>query len=648
MPDPTARLRSVTAVMVALVLLAATVHLAVQQQRLRFDPTNAAMRSVDTPEAAASARLARGFGGERPVLLVYSALPGLAISAAEQETLRQLTEEFASSPAVRQVEPLPLQDPSVATVRVWLRTGAELDAWFTSARASCPASLVLHVSGQPMVEQAIAARTAAERSAVVPWIAGVLTLLLALLYRSLRLALLALLPGALAIVWTEGLLACLGRQLDPVAVLLGPVLLTVGVAAGVHSIEAWRRQLIRGASHTSAAGLAQRELMLPATLAAITTMVGFWALAWNPIPAVAEFGVVAAFGVGLVHLFALGLLPPLLGRFGPRTLPEPALGRGAARWCRVLAAQRVPILVATTFLATLAGALWLRLRVDNDPLQLLARSDPARIEYDAVSARLGAADSFHLLCPQELALRQPDRLAAFAARVAAASGIAGPIPPLRRSTSGDLALEYALAPGGSAARSALFASIRDDARQLGLSGVAPAGDAVQVAIDSSRLVHGHLLGLSVTATALFVVMAAGLRSVRLALLGMVPNVLPCVLLYGTLAVLDAPLTVAASMIGSVLLGLVIDNTIHLLHHHRRAAGSVGDAAAMTQAFVAVARPIHLSGIVLGCGFAAALGGGMQSTQEFGAMAAAVVAFAWFGDAVLLPVLLLRPAKEVRA
>ena len=56
-------------------------------------------------------------------------------------------------------------------------------------------------------------------------------LLLLVHYRRPGLVLAILAPAGIAILWTSGSFALLGRELDPISVMLQPVLLTVGVAA---------------------------------------------------------------------------------------------------------------------------------------------------------------------------------------------------------------------------------------------------------------------------------------------------------------------------------------------------------------------------------------------------------------------------------
>ena len=57
------------------------------------------------------------------------------------------------------------------------------------------------------------------------------------------------------------------------------------------------------------------------------------------------------------------------------------------------------------------------------------------------------------------------------------------------------------------------------------------------------------------------------RSVRAALLALVPNVLPVLLTLGVMGWIGIPLDVATVTIAAVLFGLVVDDSVHLLHRY---------------------------------------------------------------------------------
>ena len=301
---------------------------------------------------------------------------------------------------------------------------------------------------------------------------------------------------------------------------------------------------------------------------------------------------------------------------------------------------RGPVLFATTALAAVALAGLHQLRADNDPLRLLPVDEPARADHDVLAQRLSGVETFRLLVPATSTACEPSRLLPLLAAIRQLPGVAGLAGPVQRGTAGDLVVPLLLAPGGSAVRERLFADCERTTAVLGFPEVVPVGASVQIARDSHRLLLSLLGSLGLSLLLLAVGMAIGLRSIRLALLGLLPNLLPSVWLYGGLGWLDHPVSVATAMIGCTMLGLIVDNTLHLLHHYRRGRRHLAPAIAMAAAWQRCVRPMTLASVVLMLGFLTASTSRLSTTVEFSLLATATIAAAWLGTALVLPLLFL--------
>ncbi|MBI5431333.1 MAG: MMPL family transporter [Planctomycetes bacterium] len=513
-------------------------------------------------------------------------------------------------------------------------------------RSHLPETLTSSVTGQPAGEIAIARAVRADQTRVVPWIALGLFVLLTWLYRHAGIALAVLAPAGMAIVWTQATYELLGRELDPVSVMLPAVLLTVGVAAGVHYVEAFLDRLAIDGDRFTSARRAVDDLVEPAMLAALTIVIGFLSLATSPIPAIVDFGVFSALGVAFAFAaYAFGL-PALLAVLGPRTPPRGTERRGtwtgrigerAAGW---FARRATAVRWGTLAFAVLAFASWSRLSFDNEPLRILATDDPFRVETEHIADRLGAIEAFDVLVPAGSELADPARAALFGAGVLALPLVAGFAGAPLAAENGDRLLRFLLAPSGSREREPLFARVEALARAHGADDVRATGSAVQIARDSSALVRGQVWGSLTGLTVLFVIFWLGLRSARSAIVALVPNVLPCVAVFAGLAWLGRPISVATAMISSVLLGLIVDDTVHLLHgiRHLRESGSTSLEAIET-VFRRNGRAVVVTSIVLAGGFAGTAFGELETSFEFGAVAAATISIALLADLVVLPALL---------
>ncbi len=633
-----------------LLLLLATAWFFAAQQRQTVDPGNRALKAPGTADERHGRELGALVASEQALLIAYEVPGGLPILPVDAAAIAEVHARIAAAPGVGAARRLPSPSESMALIAVDLPPQHDGDlaaAIEDLARSHGPRTLECRVTGLPLLERRIAELVAGERRSLIPVLALCLFAGAWLAYRRLALAAAVLLPAVLAIVWTGGIVASLGHPLDPVGALLDPVLLTIGVATSVHFVENWRRARTLGLDAAAASRQAHRHMQAPTLLATATTMVGLLSLVASPVPAVADFGLHAAFGVALVHVFVFLVLPRWLAWRGGVAPPPSRSSWDAGPWCARLRRRALPIGAAAVAATALAAAALPGLRADNEFTGLLPPTERCRRDHDELAARLGGVEVFHMLAPARSAATDASRLLPFLASACALPLVAGLAGNVVTNAEGTLAVPLLLAPGGSQRRVALFDDLERTATVLGLDGLVPAGPAVQIARDSDRLVRSLVGSTLATLALLGLGMCIGLRSWRLGLLGMVPTTLPCIWVYGALAAADRPVSVATAMIACTMLGLLVDNTIHLLHQYRHERQR-GTADAVGGALSRVGRPMALSSALLTTGFAVAATSELATTVEFAALACATIAAAWFACSALLPLLLMfraTPALE---
>ncbi|MBM3962934.1 MAG: hypothetical protein FJ306_13690, partial [Planctomycetes bacterium] len=295
--------------------LGCTVWLAAALPEQSVDAQNRSLKSPTSRDAERLRELAAVVPTDPVVLVAFTAPGNLELPADQRQQLAALTEQVRALPGVQAIAAAPVPDPGLAAYAVTVARDDELpttERVLVACRAGLPPGVGLHAAGLPLVEGTIARLVAAERQRVVPLLLAVLFAVAWIAYRKAALAVAAIAPALAAIAWTSGAIARLGHRLDPVAALLDPVLLTIGVATSVHVVGAFLRATATGLPAAAAVDAAVREVKSPALLATTTTMVGMWSLATSDIPAVFDFGLRSALGIGLAHFFTFLLLPPLL------------------------------------------------------------------------------------------------------------------------------------------------------------------------------------------------------------------------------------------------------------------------------------------------------------------------------------------------
>lgn len=133
---------------------------------------------------------------------------------------------------------------------------------------------------------------------------------------------------------------------------------------------------------------------------------------------------------------------------------------------------------------------------------------------------------------------------------------------------------------------------------------------------------------------------AALRNVRLALLALVPNALPVILVLGLLGWFGVKMNLGAAMIAAVSMGLTVDGSLHYLVGYRqlRAAGK-SRVAALRHVQAGVGRAMLLSTVALMLGFSVLCTSPFVPTVTFGWLMSLAMFGGLLGNLYLLPLLL---------
>jgi uncharacterized protein len=184
---------------------------------------------------------------------------------------------------------------------------------------------------------------------------------------SFRLSLLPLSAALCAVVWELGLLTTFGFGLDPFAILVPFLILSIGVSHGVQYINGWGNEVAeRGLGSHDASVETFRRLFIPGTVAIVTNVIGFATLAFIQIEIVQEMAINAALGMAAVILTNKIMLPIVLTwvkladveKFRRRQKQRTDLGDRLWRHATVFATPRGALPMLALAAVSLAWSLW--------------------------------------------------------------------------------------------------------------------------------------------------------------------------------------------------------------------------------------------------------------------------------------------------
>jgi predicted RND superfamily exporter protein len=151
---------------------------------------------------------------------------------------------------------------------------------------------------------------------VVSFFGLTLLIVLLLLWQytgSLRVALLPLSCAVLAVIWELGLLKTFGYGLDPFAILVPFLILSIGVSHGIQITSFWLYEVSdHGHAPFEASRATYRRLVIPGITALLTNVVGFGTILLVPIQIIQEMAINACFGLVAIVICKKILLPCLL------------------------------------------------------------------------------------------------------------------------------------------------------------------------------------------------------------------------------------------------------------------------------------------------------------------------------------------------
>jgi predicted RND superfamily exporter protein len=146
-------------------------------------------------------------------------------------------------------------------------------------------------------------------------------------------------------------------------------------------------------------------------------------------------------------------------------------------------------------------------------------------------------------------------------------------------------------------------------------------------------------------TIMMILLVGGLR---MGLISMIPNLAPVIFIMGLMYWLDLPLDTYTMMIGTISLGLAVDDTVHFLNGFRRYY-SEGQTAkeAVRSTLRTSGRAMLITTVVLALGFFMFTFASMLNIQRFGFLTGLTIVLALLADFLSIPALmiLMFPEKQ---
>ncbi len=561
----------------------------------------------------------------------------------------------------------------------------------------------IHLTGALMIDNGFGEMTADDVSTLVPIMFLVLIVITGFSLRSISGTFVTLLVILMSMVTGLGAAGWMGMQMNVASAVAPTIILTLAIADSVHILVAMFHKMHEGKSKADAIAISLRQNLQPVFLTSVTTVIGFLTMNFSDAPPFRDLGNIVAIGITAAFFCSVLFLPAMMAIMPVRNLSKAEPGCECA--CDCCSCQGLANFVIRHYRALFWGSLAiilllaagvLRVELNDDMIAYIGEKYQIRHASDFLEQELTGGDTieYSLSSGESGGISSPEYLATvdtFAEwyrkqpKVVHVDVFTDIMKRLNQNMHGDdpawyriperrdLAAQYLLLyemslPYGldlnnqinidkSATR--MIVSIEDtmtseqrEIEQRGrewLEANAPehmyshgSGLTMMWAYLSQRNINSMLAASFGALVLISLILIFALRSVKHGLISLAPNLAPAIMAFGLWGLLVGQVGLGLSVIVSMTLGIVVDDTVHFLSKYLHARRDLGmnAAAAVRHSFNTVGTAMWITTLALVAGFLVLIFSGFKMNADMGLVSAITISLALAMDFLFLPTLLI--------
>ena len=617
----------------------------------------------------------------RHIALNEPALHRILVAAGENVTAVNVTIQL---PGIDEVAEVP------EVVRAARALAVEFEAQFPFIDS--------RLAGMVMMNNAFSEASKNDLATLVPLSFLAMLLFLSLFLRGFMGSMATALVIVFSIITAMGLGGWFGLAITPPSSSAPIIILTIAIANCVHILVNFLHELRRGASKNDAMIESLRLNIQPVALASLTTAVGFLTMNFSEVPPFRDLGNLTAMGIMASFIISVTFLPALITLLPFKTHAgkqdhDPlmaAVGDFVVRY-------RHRLLWGTIALVITLVAFIPRNELNDIFLHYFDNRVEFRVDADYTNKHLAGNNRFDYTLESGEAggINNPKFLQdvkAFAEwfemqpETKHISVITNVLSRLHKNMHGDderwytlpedrdLAAQYLLLyemslPYGldlnnqinvSKSATRMVVNIEEisskeiialeqraatwlAANTPHIAAKQATGASLMFSHIGQRNIRSMLFGTTVALILISMILIFALRSLKLGLISLIPNLIPGAMGFGLWGILVGEVGLALSVVTSMTLGIVVDDTVHFLSKYRRARIEMGYTSpdAVRYAFKTVGRALIVTSIVLCVGFFTLSTSSFALNADMGLLTSVVIALALIADFLLLPPLLMK-------
>lgn len=558
--------------------------------------------------------------------------------------------------------------------------------------------LDIYLTGVAMMSNAFPEVSIQEMSTTTPTMFLIILAFCFIVLRSFFGTLVTLVVIIFSIVAALGFAGHVGIKMTQVSANVPIIVLTLAVADSIHILSTFFQQLRLGKPRADAVVESIRTNFSPVVITTLTTVVGFLGLNLSDAPPFHDLGNMTAVGLTAALIYSLLLLPAIIAILPLSSKKKAApLQQFMDYFSDWILYHRTRVLYGSFAVGALLLAMTPGLTVDENFVDNFAKGLEIRDDSDFTQEHLTGLFNmeFSLESGEEGGVTSPeflnkvDQFVQWSRKqpgILHVNSITDTLKRINQSMNAgddayymlpadrDLLAQYLLAyemslPLGldvndqiNVGRSSTKVTVTLDdlstfemqaakeRHEQWLRNNAPAtmhAEAASASLMYAYLMNSNIKGLLLgTAISFFcITLCLGIifRSVKYALVCMLPNALPIAFAFGLWSLIDGVVGIAAATIATMTLGIVVDDTVHFVSRYLQAKRelNIGPERAVRHAFSAVGVALISTSLIFIVGFGSMMHSDFLMNAQMGIFTVMTVFFALLLDFLLLPALLLR-------
>ncbi len=567
----------------------------------------------------------------------------------------------------------------------------------------------IYLAGSPAVTHSLKVSMMRDMRKFVILAVLTIAIFLFVMFRRVSGVVLPLVVVVCSLLSTLGLMAFFETPIKLPTQILPSFLLAVCVGASVHILAIFFHRFQATGEKEDSIAYALGHSGLACVMTHITTAAGLLSFSTSRIAPIADIGLYASFGVMIALVYTLVLLPALLAvlplkhrrsRTGGSNVTT--MDRGM-QWVARFSTQRpVFILLVAFLIIAMSIPMIFRIRFSHDVLRWFPENNVVRMATEEIDRKMRGTVNLEIIIDtgkenglyDPLILNRLDKAAAYIETLDYGEVFAGKawsltailkeinqalnenqtayyrIPQNRDliaqefllfENSGSDDLEDMVDSQFSMARFTVKAPFTDALKYqrlmrdvgryfdetfpdvtLQITGMMPL-----LFRTLSNVIVSMAMSYVIAIVIITLLMILLIGRFRIGLLSMIPNITPILIMLGVMGALSFPMDAFTMMVGSIAIGLAVDDTIHFMHNFRRYYEEKGNPVwAVQETLHTTGRAMLVTTVVLSIGFFIFMFADMKNIFNFGFLTGITIIMALLSDYFLAPALMVLANKAV--